>query len=391
MLDGRAQELADWARRWYAAHGRPWVRAHQIETVESTAGTTRLDGVSFSSRRLHRMFDRAGAHAAVVAAVSAGPELEREARRLWDAERPDEYFFLEMYGSAVVEHLVTMIGARLCASAEEAHMAVLPHDSPGYTEWPISDQPRLLGLLVRLAGIGSAMSADGSIEVLESGMLRPKKSLLAVFGVTRHLDRVRHLADLQPCVHCAFARCQYRRAPYRREAEDARATDAKAARAPAQVPAARAEESHYSLNIKALRRWAAERLSLQRRDDGTIEAVFRYDGTTCTNSGRALEFRYEVTLESQAVGYVIRDERCEPAPGDTGHQSMCRFLSHREELMDAIAREHPLRGRPLDDVLTWPRPASPAGCYCDAEARDHKWGLVLETIHYALAHDTTVA
>jgi hypothetical protein len=59
--------------------------------------------------------------------------------------------------------------------------------------------------------------------------------------------------------------------------------------------------------------------------------------------------------------------------------------------MDAIAREHPLRGRPLDDVLTWPRPASPAGCYCDAEARDHKWGLVLETIHYALAHDTTVA
>jgi hypothetical protein len=31
-------------------------------------------------------------------------------------------------------------------------------------------------------------------------------------------------------------------------------------------------------------------------------------------------------------------------------------------------------------------PASPAGCYCDAASRQHKWGLVLETIHYALHH-----
>jgi len=30
------------------------------------------------------------------------------------------------------------------------------------------------------------------------------------------------------------------------------------------------------------------------------------------------------------------------------------------------------------------RPASPAGCYCEPASRQHKWGLVLETIHYAL-------
>jgi hypothetical protein len=28
---------------------------------------------------------------------------------------------------------------------------------------------------------------------------------------------------------------------------------------------------------------------------------------------------------------------------------------------------------------------SPAGCYCEPDSRQHKWGLVLETIHYALA------
>jgi hypothetical protein len=41
-------------------------------------------------------------------------------------------------------------------------------------------------------------------------------------------------------------------------------------------------------------------------------------------------------------------------------------------------------GQPLESVLAWPRPANQAGCYCDAASREHKWGLVLETIHYAL-------
>jgi hypothetical protein len=27
---------------------------------------------------------------------------------------------------------------------------------------------------------------------------------------------------------------------------------------------------------------------------------------------------------------------------------------------------------------------SAAGCYCESTSRDHKWGLVFETIHYAL-------
>ena len=57
-----------------------------------------------------------------------------------------------------------------------------------------------------------------------------------------------------------------------------------------------------------------------------------------------------------------------------------------EPLMASIAtRDSRLRGQPLDDVLRWSRPPVPAGCYCEADSRQHKWGLVLETIHYALA------
>ena len=153
----------------------------------------------------------AGADRAVLVAVSAGPELEEEAQARWRDGKPDEYFFLEVFGSAVVEHLVTTTGARLmCLGGRRRRAAVLPHYSPGYPDWTIDEQSSLLELIRR------SPSDAVRVEVLESGMLRPKKSLLAVFGVTSLVDRVRPLTELSPCENCSFAPCQYRRAPYRR-------------------------------------------------------------------------------------------------------------------------------------------------------------------------------
>ena len=53
--------------------------------------------------------------------------------------------------------------------------------------------------------------------------------------------------------------------------------------------------------------------------------------------------------------------------------------------MREITEERPLLGRPLNDVLRWQRSYDPSGCYCDGSRREHKWGLVLEVIHFALA------
>jgi hypothetical protein len=319
----------------------------------------------------------------VLVAVSAGPELEEEAQVLWRDGKPDEYFFLEVYGSAVVEHLVTTTGARLCAWADAERAAVLPHYSPGYPEWTISEQPDLLELIRR------RRCDHVRVEALESGMLKPKKSLLAVFGVTPHIDRVRPLTELSPCENCSFAPCQYRRSPYRRSRKST----------PSELPLVVADpnvnplsaDAQYSISTKALRRWSHERLTIERHEDGSVAALFRYEGTTCTNMGRPLRFHYHVRLGSREEGYPILEQSCAPAPGDEGHLSMCRYISDREQLMTSIAIEQPLHGQPLDDVVRWTRRASPAGCYCDAESRQHKWGLVLETIHYALAREGTTA
>jgi len=217
-LADRSRELADWARHWYAENDKPWIYARQAERLDISNGRLRLDCVDFSSRRFHEQLLEAQAHTTILVAVSAGKECEEKARQLWLEEKPDEYFFLEVFGSAVVEHLVTTAGARLCAWAEKQGMAVLPHYSPGYPEWDISDQKKLLELIQR-------KNFREEIQALDSGMLRPKKSLLAVFGITRQVNRVRNLAELIPCENCSMQSCQYRRAPYtysRNRIEDVR-------------------------------------------------------------------------------------------------------------------------------------------------------------------------
>ena len=166
VLKDRAKELADWARAWYFTHGRPWVYARNADDLQVGDDTIRVDGVVFASARVRNTLHSAGAYSAILTAVSAGPELEEEAQARWRDGKPDEYFFLEVYGSAVVEHLVTMTGARLCAWADGESSAVLPHYSPGYPEWNIDQQAPLLEL------IGRGYGGSFPLQVFESGMTR---------------------------------------------------------------------------------------------------------------------------------------------------------------------------------------------------------------------------
>jgi hypothetical protein len=383
-LEGRGRELADWAKQWYAENGRPWIYAREV-ALEFQEGQVLLNGAKFAAERLRAQLNDAQASRAVLVAVSASRQCEQRARELWLEGKPDEYFFLEVFGSAVVEHLITITGARICEWAEENGMAVLAHYSPGYSGWDTADQNRLFEAI--RAG---ANSFPGDLRVLESGMLQPKKSLLAVFGVTREVERMLPQAMLVPCENCSFSPCQYRRAPYRHaplQVEDVRRLQPHRNGAETSIVNGLALDlnARYSINQRALRKWSHERLQLRRLEDRSIEARFRYEGTTCSNLGRPLAYDYQIKLDGPESGYRIRETTCFPAPGDTGHAAMCEYINDGEKLTAAIARECPLVGRPLNDVLMWKRPFSPAACYCDAESRMHKWGLVLEVIHYALS------
>jgi hypothetical protein len=315
--------------------------------------------------------------------VSAGRQCEEHAQQLWQEAKPDEYFFLEMFGSAVVEHLVRVASGRICGWADAHQLAALPHYSPGYTGWDVAEQVKLWELL---RSIGPAQ-LPSNMEVFPTGMLRPKKSLLAVMGLTHDLDRARQLAPLIPCETCALPGCDYRRGPYRRPRpprEDVRFLQGGLRTAPSQPRAVLNPNAKYSINSKALKKWSSERLQLAVGADGSVTARFAFEGTTCSNQGRPLEFHYHVRLAAAQDGYRILEARCEPAPGDTGHTFQCEYLSQGADFLRRIASEQPLLGRPLDDVLTWERSRESSGCFCAADRRAHKWGMVFEVIHFAL-------
>lgn len=385
QMSGRSRELADWARDWYLKNGRPWFYARQLGGLELANEKLRAAETEFSSKQLHDQFVEAEAKSAVVVAVSAGKECEEQARELWRQGKPDEYFFMEMFGSAVVEHLVTIASGRICGWADQNKMAALPHYSPGYSGWDVADQVKLWNLIQQ----NGSRQLNGNLDVLETGMLRPKKSLLTVFGITSNLEKARRLAKLIPCENCSLSSCQYRRGPYKhapQQIEDVHQLQSRIFESgdmSGSFPVLTAE-ARYTISRRALEKWSKERLQLNFLNDGGVEARFRYEGTTCSNMGRQLEFDYFVRLAPAADDFTILEMDCVPAPGDTGHKFQCEYLVEPESFMREITGEKPLRGRPLNEVLNWKREYNPSGCYCDVARREHKWGLVFEVIHFAL-------
>jgi hypothetical protein len=144
-LEGEVLARAEEALAWYRRHGKPRV-------------VTRVVGNE------------------TLAAITAGREVEEEVARLWAADRVDEAYFLDRLAAAVVEHQARSLGA--------------PR-SPGHKGFPLEEQPRLYALLEPL-----------EIDLLPSGMLNPKNSLLAIYGPEE--------PGGSPCPGCDW-RCSFRR------------------------------------------------------------------------------------------------------------------------------------------------------------------------------------
>jgi hypothetical protein len=210
-IEGRSRELADGAREWFSKNGRPWICASEISSVEFRDQKVGIGEAEFSSQRLHQIFVESDVHTAVLVAVSAGRECEEHARQLWEEGKPDEYFFLEVLGSAAVEQLIVLANAHICGWADDNKMAALPYFSPGYSGWDIAEQIPLWNLFRERFAEGF----PGPLEVMESGMLRPKKSQLTVMGLTHDLETARRFARLIPCESCSLPNCRYRRASYK--------------------------------------------------------------------------------------------------------------------------------------------------------------------------------
>jgi hypothetical protein len=150
----------------------------------------------------------AGARSVAVVAVTAGRALDDETARLWAADRPDLAFCLDRLGAAVVEHLVRWTAAAVCRRAAGTEgLTALPPLAPGCSGWALSDQAMLFGLFE---------ARESPLRMLDSGMLHPKNSMLAVVGLAAHWPDSPYLAA---CRACELTPCAYRRVPFDRARE----------------------------------------------------------------------------------------------------------------------------------------------------------------------------
>jgi hypothetical protein len=204
LTDGALAQAADAARAWYARHGRPFVAARRVPVARLDAEGVRLaTGDWLSSAALSRRLRKDDAHAVVVMAASAGPEVAEEADRLWSIGCPDDAYFLDRFGAAVAERLVAWSATGLCQKLVPAGESLLGHLSPGCLDWELGDQHRLWRLL-----FGSESPVSRSLRLLDTGVLFPRHSLLAACGVSRH-SAVTGPGD--PCRACGMPHCAFRR------------------------------------------------------------------------------------------------------------------------------------------------------------------------------------
>ncbi|GAB5559456.1 MAG: hypothetical protein SynsKO_11030 [Synoicihabitans sp.] len=145
-------EAAQWAREWFIQHGRPWLVATEANSTIKSLAPEQWS----ASENLGLLV------------VSAGPEAEKEASERWENDEPDRYYFLECFAAAVVDTLLVQTRDELGAKR---------HYSPGYPEWSISANVPLV------AEINRALQIPGPLASLDSGMLMPKKSQIAVFNL----------------------------------------------------------------------------------------------------------------------------------------------------------------------------------------------------------------
>jgi hypothetical protein len=365
-LSDAAQAGVERALAWVNEHGCPWSFVSGPVGVTTEGDRIRLaNGTQFTSRALAEKLRLGQARSAVAVACSAGPSVSAEIQRLWGEQRPDEAFFLNAAAAAATEQLLLRARKTICDQVEPTGLAALSHESPGYDGWPLAEQRLLLDWLAAQP----AWPGAAGLELLESGMLAPEHSQLALFGLGPSAVVEALEPSAMPCAGCRMDPCSHRRAPF---AGDAPAPSV-------------ASANSYAYPDKALRRWSRELLTVDSRDEQSVRATFRPDCKTCSNLGVPFGVDYSIALGPRRDGFPIRELACRPS--DSDYQSMCSCLHDPDGFPSEMVSTPGLTGQPLGQALAWNPVVEPAGCLCRQPARDHKWKIALQTMHYKLHTD----
>lgn len=164
----------------------------------SIAGIRLEDGTFLRSAKLGRTLKDCDAVACFVGTL--GVEVDEEINRLTCRNKLSDAFIVDAAASAGAEQLVDEFHKGMAKMFRSRGKGATLRFSPGYCDWAVTEQAKLFSLLeTDLIGV----------ELSESSLMNPRKSVSGVFGLTSSPSSVS--ARYNPCAHCGKKDCVARR------------------------------------------------------------------------------------------------------------------------------------------------------------------------------------
>ena len=159
-------------------------------------GTICLDNdIVFRSNKLSKTLKDSEESVCFVGTVGRG--IEGEINRLMRENSLADAYIIDALGSVAVESMVDQFQHQMDGKYKRQGKAVTLRFSPGYCDWPITEQKKLFRAFDH---------QDIDVDLLDSCLMRPRKSISGIFGVAPNTG-----SPYNPCVHCKRLDCQARR------------------------------------------------------------------------------------------------------------------------------------------------------------------------------------
>ena len=130
-----------------------------------------------------------------VFACTIGPDMENWSRQIMEIGEPVKSYLIDTVASAVTEKAVEYLHDYIGAEMAKNNLKITNHYSPGYCDWPVSDQHQLFSLLpYNFCGISLNTSA----------LMHPIKSVSGVIGIGSNVKFEDYL-----CNRCNIKDCTY--------------------------------------------------------------------------------------------------------------------------------------------------------------------------------------
>lgn len=153
------------------------------------------ESVEFTSAKLAKTLKNAEKIVCFVGTI--GTEVEDEINKLLGKQKLADAYILDAMASVAVENMIDRFQHLMENRYSAEDRTVTLRFSPGYCDWPVTQQKKLFNIFE---------SRQLKVELLDSCLMKPRKSISGVFGITSQKS-----VSYNPCRGCPTRNCDSRR------------------------------------------------------------------------------------------------------------------------------------------------------------------------------------